>query len=118
MKTFTEELVVVGDYYVHPTHGNPDVIDDPYQMPLAGRHMATFRIFTERQRSLTNYRYDFEFTCTDEESFYEGLEANCEWAIYSSFQQAAGDLEALLRKGIIYEEAHASMQANVLSKVA
>lgn len=117
MKAFTETLHIVGDYHVHQPIDNPDVLDD-YQLPLSGRHVAFIRIFTEKQRNQTNYKYDFSFECTDEESFFDGLELVGEWYLFNSLHRAAEDLSMLIRKGIVYEAAEEAMMTELQRKAA
>lgn len=118
MKTFTESLIICGDYKTHHVIDNPDVIIDPYQLPLRGRHCDHVRIFTERQRGLTSYEYDFEYTCEDEATFFEGLEANAEWFTYNSLYFAADDLRSLITRGIVCEEAEEAIQEELTRRVA
>lgn len=118
MKTFTETLHVVGDYYSHPRIDNPDVIIDAYEMPLAGRHVSFIRIFTQKQLAQSNYKYDWQFECTDEESFFDGLESVGEWFVFNSLVPAASDLDLLIRRGIVVEAQAEALTTELLRRAA
>lgn len=118
MKTFNEPLVICGDYRSPTVYDNPDIIVDAYQRDLPGRHCNHVRIFTERQRRLTAYRYDFEFIAHDESEFFDGFEANCEWATFDSLNFAAQDLRSLMHRGIIVEDSQAVLTLGLYGRAA
>lgn len=118
MKTFTETLIICGDYREPIVYDNPDIIPEPYQRELPGRHCNMVRIFTERQKNLSSYQYDFEFRADDEDDFFDGLEANGEWYTFDSLYFAADDLRSLMTRGIIVEETEESLVAELYKRAA
>jgi hypothetical protein len=118
MKDFTEQLIICGDYRAPTVYDNPDVLIDAYQQDLTGRHCNHVRIFTERQKELTSYEYDFVFRANNEEDFFDGLIANAEWFTFDSLRFASDDLRALSKQGVIYERQEVDMIQSLQERAA
>jgi len=111
MTTFTETLNLIIDYHIEETIDS----SDPYaHRPPAGRTASIVRLMTDRELSLTTYKWDAVVQVADSDELWEAIDANLEYVLWRTPTIYNMDCERLLARGVIPKNVEvAELQARV-----